>query len=187
MIYPTLSFYAALVLIAALVILQDVPYIQRGAWRFLAWLLQRFDSLSWLLALSRPYRHIYGPDGSIYMQRFWLFNPYDVEYARTWEWLPSVRLHWIARPDSDRHLHDHPWAWRTIILKGWYVEERMVGQMFRREAGYTGTLDFGEFHRIHEVPPEGVWTLFFTWRKQGTWGFLVDGAKVPYREYLNVD
>jgi hypothetical protein len=186
MIYSTSDFAWGLVMIAALVILQDVPYIRQSMWRRLAWLLTRFDSASWLLAISRPYRHIYGPDGSLYMRRHWIFNPYDVDYTRTWKWLPSVRLHWIRRADSDRHLHDHPWAWRTIILKGWYVEERIGGHTYRREAGYTGTMDFGEFHRIQEVSPDGVWTLFITWRKQGTWGFLVDGVKVPYREYLGL-
>jgi hypothetical protein len=31
-----------------------------------------------------------------------------------------------------------------------------------------------------------VWTLFITWRYQGTWGFDVDGSKVPWREYLGI-
>lgn len=57
---------------------------------------------------------------------------------------------------------------------------------YERTAGYTGRLLFGEYHRIIEVSDGGVWTLFITWKYQGTWGFLVDGVKVPYRKYLGV-
>lgn len=53
-----------------------------------------------------------------------------------------------------------------------------------RIAGYTGRLLFGQYHRITAVPRDGVWTLFITWRKRGSWGFDVDGREVPWREYL---
>lgn len=158
------------------------------------------------------YTNITSKDGSsVYMERGWVFNPYgkdasgDPTPAR-WPRLPSVRVHHICRPDSDRHMHDHPWNARTVVLRGWYEEERRLSAVpvgvsyfptftdeglvragFRRERGYTGRLLFGEFHRIRRVPDEGVWTLFFTWDKQGTWGFLVDGAKVPWRKYLGLE
>lgn len=158
----------------------------------------------------RPYTHIRGDDGSLYMGRWWVFNPYGKDATgeptpARWQWLPSVRIHWIRRPDSDRHMHDHPWNARTIVLHGWYEEERQVSAVpkgvswfpvwtadflragFRRERGYTGRLLFGEYHRIREVSDGGVWTLFFTWPKQGTWGFLVDGVKVPWRKYLGLE
>jgi hypothetical protein len=163
-------------------------------WRILAWLLTRFDSASWLLAMSYPYKHIEGPDGSIYMYRWWIFNHYDAGYGARWKWLPSVRLHRIMRPDSDRAPHDHPWTARTIVLKGWYREEslRPIPELkieryafaFFRERGYTGTLGTDQFHRILDVSEGGVWTLFFTWGKNDSWGFLVNGVKVPWREHL---
>lgn len=158
--------------------------------RVTGWLMQR--------AVRTPYTHIHGPDGSLYMGRWWLFNPYPgkddsperARFTRSLRgMLPSIRIHHICRPDSDSHCHDHPWNARTIILRGWYVEER-PGRMvdgravYVRGHGYTGRLLFGQFHRIASVSPEGVWTLFITWRKQGTWGFDVDGKKVPWREYL---
>ena len=161
-------------------------------WRAIARFLARPSVVSWLIEASVPYAHIYGKDGTLYMGRWWLFNPYcKTPGLRTWgEWLPSIRLHWICRPDNERELHDHPWNARTIILKGWYEEERPLeetGELryrARREVGYTGRLLFGQYHRISEVSGGGVWTLFITWRKRGTWGFLVDGKKVPWREYL---
>jgi hypothetical protein len=181
-------------------------------WRIVAAIVTMPAVTRWLIdrAFRTPYNHIIGPDGSTYMGRWWLFNPYPRDEAERerrkanptiWDRLPSVRIHHIIRHDGDRHLHDHPWNARTIILRGWYDEERhystpmfrvrVDGQggcrnLYRRSVGYTGRLLFGEYHRIREVPPEGVWTLFFTWQYQGTWGFLVNGAKVPWREYLGL-
>jgi hypothetical protein len=134
-------------------------------------------------ALKTPYTHLEG-----YMERFWLLNPYDFDAPKGARELPSARIHHILRKDLDQYCHDHPWDARTVILKGWYVEERLMPdgslQTFRRQPGDTAPLNFGEYHRIVEVSEGGVWTLFITYRYQGTWGFLVDGKKVPYREYL---
>jgi hypothetical protein len=179
-------------------------------WRLLAWCVSRPKIATWLITRAQrtPYYHIMSADGqNRYMGRWWVFNPYgrndqgeqgESKYKR----LPNVRVHHILRPDLDRHLHDHPWNARTIVLRGWYVEERpgsayiadckvvrlLPGEGYRevhsREQGYTGRLLFGEYHRICEVPADGVWTLFFTWKKQGTWGFNVSGLKVPHRQYV---
>lgn len=138
-------------------------------------------------AMRTPYSHIMSPDGSdIYMGRWWLFNPYPASGAAKrfgWGWLPSIRIHHIMSPDRDRHLHDHPWNARTILLAGWYTEERMRG-VHTRKKGYTGCLLYGEYHRIVNMPETGVWTLFITWKQRGEWGFNVDGHKVPWRDYL---
>lgn len=183
------------------------------------WIIARIVTIpfvtAWLVGRAQrtPYSHILSQDGlRTYMGRWWLFNPYakdpdgNVLPAR-WGWLPSIRIHHIMREDVDRHLHDHPWNARTIILRGWYEEERpfdwkikprglltyrMVGwdevrDVFLRKRGYTGRLLCGQYHRISAVPAEGVWTLFITWGYEGTWGFLVDGAPVPHREYLEAE
>lgn len=158
----------------------------------------------WLIrrAQRTPYFHIKGDDGSIYMYRWWLFNPYPTGNdggGRRWgDWLPSIRIHRIMREDRDRHMHDHPWNARTFILRGRYkelrrkvVEGERLDQVFEvlriRRPGDTASLRFGEYHRITAVSPAGVWTLFVTWRKRGTWGFLVGGRKVPWREYLGIE
>jgi hypothetical protein len=172
------------------------------------WLIER--------AQRTPYTNITSRDDTdIYMVRLWLFNPYPNDgdkagwekWGRSWRrHLPSARIHHIRRPDDDGACHDHPWNARTTVLRNYYEEERPVRLVpkgvtwspvwtsdgtlragFRRERGYTGRLMFGEYHRIREVGPGGVWTLFVTWKKQGTWGFLVDGVKVPWRKYLGLE
>lgn len=131
-----------------------------------------------------PYSHLDG-----YMNRWWLFNPYEkVEGLSRFRFLPfSVRVHHILRKDLNRHPHDHPWDARTFILRGWYTEERENGSVYSRFPGDTATLRFGEFHNISEVSEGGVFTLFVTFGYRGTWGFKVDGAKVPWRKYLGIE
>lgn len=148
----------------------------------------------WLIrrAQRTPYFHIKDEDGSVYMERYWLFNPYPTGNdggGRRWgDWMPSIRIHRIMREDRDRHLHDHPWNARAFILSGWYFEVRPnVPGYIVRLPGQTATLRFGEYHRIAKVSPAGAWTLFVTRRKRGTWGFLVNGVKVPWRVYLGID
>ncbi len=152
------------------------------------WLIQR--------AMRTPYVHLHG-----YMNRYWLFNGYEYIPGqdesgydkRKYKWLPSVRIHHILREDLGRDMHDHPWDARTIILKGWYEETRMchylgdgmvLGQCHARLAGDTASLKLGEFHEITSVSEDGVWTMFFTWKYQGPWGFFVDGVKIPWKKYL---
>lgn len=175
-------------------------------WKLIARFLARPTVAQWLItrAMRTPYLHITSADGlDIYMARYWLFNPYEHcdGGPRQFKWFPwSIRIHHIRLADQDRDLHDHPWNARTFILQGNYVEEREnpeyesalpthafnspIGPRIRRSAGDTARLNFGEFHRIDSVSTGGVWTLFVSGPYQGTWGFLVDGVKVKWRDYL---
>lgn len=168
----------------------------------LAWLLSRPAVVDWLIrrAMRTPYIHIDG-----YMNRWWLFNPYDPETRQVrWRWLPSVRIHHILREDRDSHMHDHPWDARTVILRGWYLEAKERPQipaagfqsydawLHARNTpawrymmpGDTAPVLFNEFHRIAQVSDGGVFTLFITGPYLGEWGFKVDGKKVPHKCYL---
>lgn len=177
-------------------------------WKLIAWIVSRPRIADYLIERSKrtPYFDLPG-----YMERWWLFNPYgnregSTDAAETtrhkakYSWLPSIRIHHILRADVARDLHDHPWDARTIILKGDYVERRRVGmrstsksgekiepitEEFLRLPGDTATIKFGEYHSIDYVSDGGVYTMFFTWDYRGTWGFLVNGKKVPWREYEN--
>jgi len=152
----------------------------------------------------------------LYMARYWLLNPYDRETRQVkHRWLPwSARLHFIHREDRDQHLHDHPWNARTIILQGGYEEQRLITGEAResvidaclepiekltrdrakvqayeyvdRLPGDTAALKHGEYHRIHRIHGDCAVTLFITSRWKGPWGFLVDGVKVPWRQYLGL-
>lgn len=172
-------------------------------------------------AQKTPYCHLPSNEDPSYMARWWVFNPYSrVTNKPRWGWLcpVSIRVHHIRREDYDRAMHDHPWNARTIILDGWYLEKRPLltgrfsepDRMDRREwlpdvelkwrrPGDTAALKFGEYHTIVEVADGGVYTLFFSSKWRGVWGFWVTareraargayciGVKVPWREYLGID
>lgn len=169
-------------------------------WKLIAKIVSRPAVANWLIkrAMKTPYTHIIH-DGSIYMERYWLFNSYsrgpDKQERSKYPWFPwNIRIHWIKRPDNADHLHDHPWNARTIILRGGYAERREGPSSFMfkepplysitRRRGDTAKINFGEYHEIHRVLPGGAWTLFISGPYRGRWGFLVDGVKVPYREYF---
>ncbi|QXI02969.1 hypothetical protein HV782_013645 [Pseudomonas monsensis] len=188
-------------------------------WRILAKVLARPAIADRLIARAAltPYQHIMSADGTeMYMGRWWLFNPYSRETHKPalW-WCPwSLRIHHIMRPDEDRDLHDHPWNARTIILRGWYTEQRLLQsddpvlhqllmkaselrqsfdaafqatEHLDRRPGDTARLNHGEYHRIDQVSPGGVITLFITGKWRGDWGFLVNGVKVPWRTYTGTN
>lgn len=207
MFLETLVFvFALIVLYLALPTPRGGTNFSRLTWPLVARIVAWRPIADWLIrrAMRTPYAHLPG-----YMMRYWLFNPYEKcngQEVTPIRWLPSIRVHHILRRDFDRHKHDHPWDARTIILRGCYTEEKV--DVYGHYAGYrdickaeymettvtsvrcagdTAAIKFGEFHSITYVPPEGVWTLFITFGYKGTWGFLVDGVKVPWREYLEMN
>ena len=158
-------------------------------WRLIAWIVSRPRVADWLIkrAMKTPYTHIRHPEG-VYMERYWLFNPYPPETSGKSNRFPiSIRIHHICLPDRARDLHDHPWNARTIILKGGYLEQRLEGKwqytFYERNPGDTAKINFGEFHTIESLAEGGAWTLFITGKYRGTWGFLVNGVKVQWRKY----
>lgn len=142
-------------------------------WRKVAEFCARERVFAWIVerSLATPYYHLKRSPTQLYMARYWLFNPYRDNDTKRRRWpLPiSVRVHFIAAPDEGPE-HDHPWAARSIILRGWYVEER-DHVAYLRGTGTTSTLKFGEFHKITQVSPRGCWTLFIMYQKRGGWGF----------------
>lgn len=120
--------------------------------RFLLWLTARL-----------PVR-IISEDGRPYLERYFVAHALGVR----------VYLHRFVGRDPERGLHDHPWRWAaSLVLTGWYVEERRDGTRVRRVGNL---LSADTFHRV--VMPEGqreCWTLFIhSARDVKQWGFLQD-------------
>jgi hypothetical protein len=171
--------------------------VKEALWRIAAFIVSRRPFADYLIVRAQrtPYSAITGRNcADLYMDRWWLFNPYGKDEegnqlpARR-GWLPSIRVHHIARPDDDEHEHNHPWVARSIILRGGYLEERR--EEYRgarlRIRGFTQPIAPTVCHRITEVSEHGAYTLFFTWGASVGWGFKVDGRIVPWRKYLGVD
>lgn len=150
-------------------------------WTWLAaWLHDRPGLIKLLIAHCKkhPYFHIYDAGGFLYMARFWLVK-------ERW-WLPfAIRLHEWHQADDGRHLHDHPCAFRTILLQGWYVERDADGKGYVHVAGETVAHSREYLHTVDAISAtEMTYSLFIYWGKHQMWGFMVDGKKVPWQEYL---
>jgi len=120
----------------------------------------------------------------------------------------GIYLHKLGTPDPRDTLHDHPWPFLAIVLRGGYDE-------MRRDTHYVPPGDFryypGEpreilpnsyarphtvrrfnwmpmdalhwISRLHRVP---TWTLVFVGRRRRVWGYLDrDGAWTAFNEHRN--
>lgn len=150
-------------------------------------------------AKKTPYSTIYGKDGSVYMERYWIIAP-----SSRLRWLlPLMRMHIIHSADSDRDPHDHPWSFTSLILRGSYWENRWTAKpeearrsyrgRYHRTAGSCYRMDLGEFHRITDIDSQDAYiktpvtTLCILNRRQETWGFLLaDGRKRDWRSYFGL-
>jgi len=105
----------------------------------------------------------------------------------------AIRLHDILRSDEGRDPHDHPWPYLTVILRGGYWEERYndTGEVVDVQWRGPGSVLFrraGSWHKL-VLPGEmgqrcaPCTTLFITGPYVQSWGFNVNGVKVPWREY----
>lgn len=184
--------------------INDTPATWRG---------RLFAALSrWVIrrAMRTPYWHLQNEDGTAYMDRYWLarigHDGVD-DRGNPKPWI-GLRVHHIRSSDIGRHFHDHPWTFLSLILFGGYHEDKPYdaetgftvsrlrncpsGVVYTRETFTAGELLLRRAHDWHRLrlPDQlvdvGTWTLVLTLPKRPeSWGFLVDGKKVPWREYFS--
>ena len=121
-----------------------------------------------------------------YLERYYLFLKERDRFPF------NVFLHKFLKSDPD-DVHDHPWPYATLILKGGYWEwipifdsvGRKTGEIQHwRGPGHFRTCSATSYHRIELDPNITAWTLFMPGPKQREWGFLVKNKWVQWQEYL---
>jgi len=126
-------------------------------------------------------------DNEPYLERYYLFLKDRGEHFPF-----NVFLHRFLKSDID-DLHDHPWPYATLILKGGYYEwtpqfgadGKKIGEIAR----WCGPGSFrwapaNSYHRIELDPSVECWTLFMPGAKQRDWGFMVKNKWVQWEQYL---
>ena len=111
------------------------------------------------------------------------YVPYLIRYSIfTCRWF-AIKVHNILLSD-DACLHNHPWAFVTILLSGGYFEE----------SEHKGKTDF-KYHRAPSIlfrPAawshrlelrKPMWTLVITFKKVQDWGFFTPRGFVNWRDY----
>lgn len=99
----------------------------------------------------------------------------------------GVYVHHIHRADRDRDLHDHPWSFFTVVLRGGYAEcFKTVGRHPRVRTWLRGSWHAMKRHQAHRITAvlPGTRTLVFVGRRRSSWGFWTEYGWVDYREYL---
>ncbi len=121
-----------------------------------------------------------------YLERYYLFLKDRDNFPF------NVFLHRFLCSDPD-DVHDHPWPYATLILKGGYYEwtpqfnskGEKVGEIAKwRAPGHFRICSATSYHRIELDPDVECWTLFMPGPKQREWGFLVRNRWVQWEQYL---
>lgn len=121
-----------------------------------------------------------------YLERYYIFLKDRTRFPF------NIFLHKFLKSDPD-DLHDHPWPYATLILKGGYWEwvpqfnslNQKVGEIaVWRKPGHFRICKATSFHRIELDPDVECWTLFMPGPKQREWGFLSKGKWIQWEQYL---
>jgi hypothetical protein len=111
-----------------------------------------------------------------YLERYYLFLKDRQRFPF------NVFLHKFLKSDPD-DLHDHPWPYATLILKGGYWETTPEGR-FWRSPGHFRICKANSLHRIELDPSVECWTVFMPGPKQREWGFIKNGTWTQWEQYL---
>jgi hypothetical protein len=121
-----------------------------------------------------------------YLERYYLF----LKDRDTFPF--NIFLHKFLRSDPD-DLHDHPWPYATVILKGGYWEWtpvfddngcKLTEVAKWRAPGHFRINSATSLHRIELDPGVECWTLFMPGAKTREWGFVQSGVWQQWQQYL---
>jgi hypothetical protein len=121
-----------------------------------------------------------------YLERYYVFLKDRTRFPF------NVFLHKFLKGDPD-DVHDHPWPYATLILKGGYWEYtpiieygKCVGENKHwRGPGHFRVCKPNSYHRIELKEGVTAWTLFMPGPHKREWGFLVNNKWVHNEQYLH--
>ena len=100
----------------------------------------------------------------------------------------NITLHKVLVSDEPK-LHDHPWDWGAIILKGGYYEHTPEGKFWRgpgsirfRKAEDLHWLELAKDEQGNNIP---CTSIFYMAKKRKEWGFVSKGKWIHNIDYLN--
>jgi len=142
--------------------------------------------MGWKLLKSREIKR---EDGKLYMKRWHILST---------PWF-GIKLHKIVASDYDC-LHDHPWSFISLILKGGYVETRRVitddkGFSWRASSEdefedvtriyHPGNILWRPAKTIHRLEiHQPCWTLVLNLKRSREWGFWTPFGWVHWEKYI---
>ena len=117
-------------------------------------------------------------------------------YMLRWFLLPrngrfNIYLHKFLRDDEDRALHDHPWWFISIMVKGGYVETTPEGVKTRSAPSIAYRPATARhrvaLHKNEDGSAKPCWTIVITGRKAREWGFWCPKGFVHWEKFVAQD
>lgn len=143
--------------------------------------------LNWLERIGRKRIVMDRQHNEPYLERYYVFLKDRNHFPF------NIFLHHFLKGDPD-DVHDHPWSYATIILKGGYwewipqfnAEGKKICEIGKwRGPGHFRFSKAESFHRIELDPDVDCWTLFMPGPQKREWGFLVKNKWVNNGNYLH--
>jgi hypothetical protein len=116
-----------------------------------------------------------------FMERFEVPN-YDEEgnYLTRWRILQTpwfaFYLHRFDGPDPRPTLHDHPFNFTAVVLRGGYVERRLNPATLEVDENHMirffNRVKAGDAHSIRRLLRYPTWTFLFVGRRVRQWGYV---------------
>lgn len=103
----------------------------------------------------------------------------------------GIYVHRFDGPDPRPTLHDHPWSFLSIVLRGGYTERRLDPHANRVNEQHpvhrVNHVRASEAHSIRSLHRTPTWTLMLVGRRLRTWGYLDDagGGTWLWTEFSN--
>ena len=99
----------------------------------------------------------------------------------------NITLHKILKSDEPT-LHNHPWNWGALIVKGGYWEHTPAGKFWRGPGSFrfrkSEDLHYLELEKDKDGNELPCWSLFFMGKQKTDWGFKVNNKIVNHEKYL---
>ena len=123
-------------------------------------------------------------------------------YAGTFADGRDLWLHEFLTSDSERHVHSHPFIFRSIVLSGQYIEEReiagMMAMVTRKAADMSDLEIITMIKSVSMLPSQyailhGTRTTVFDWHRiadviPGTWtAMIVEPERLPFWYFRDGD
>lgn len=93
----------------------------------------------------------------------------------------NIYLHYINKADEDEDMHDHPWDFWSLILKGGYIEHSPLGAV-RRTFMHLAYRKKEWPHKIGLII-KPTWSLVCTGSGNRTWGYATKNGWVDFKTY----
>ncbi len=87
----------------------------------------------------------------------------------------GLYLHRMDGPDPRLTLHDHPWNFHSIVLRGGYVERRLNPVTMEVDEAHRirwwNRVRANDAHAIRSLLRVPTWTLLLVGKRRRTWGY----------------